>query len=91
MIAALNKLRERSSATTRIFVMVPVSGKARAEITDAVKTSIGNSKDPQIHLVDLGPIQFETTDGQHPTAAGHKSIYHAALPHFDRLLGKTSR
>ena len=51
----------------------------------------GDSKDPQTHLIDLGPIQFETAEGRHPTAAGHKSIYQAALPHFDRLLCKAAR
>jgi lysophospholipase L1-like esterase len=84
--AALSKLRERTSATTRIFVMVPVSGNARAEITAAVKTYLSNSKDPQTQLIDLGSTSFETADGQHPTAAGHQSIYEAARPHFDRIL-----
>jgi hypothetical protein len=55
-----------------------------------MKGSAG-SKDPQTHLIDLGPVQFETADGQHPTAAGHHSIYQAARPHFDSLLAKPSR
>ncbi len=91
VIAALKKLRQRTSATTRIFVMVPVSGKARAEVTSAVNTYLESSKDVQTHLIDLGQIQFEVADNAHPTAAGHQSIYQAALPYFDRLLGKSSR
>lgn len=91
VIAALDKLRQRTSADTRIFVMIPVSGKARNEVTAAVNTYLESSKDRQTYLIDLETIKFETADGQHPTAAGHQSIYQAAIPHLDRLLGKASR
>ena len=66
--------------------MIPVSGKARGEVSAAVQSYLESSKDERIHLVDLGPVQFETCDGQHPTAAGHQAIYRAALPFFDKLL-----
>lgn len=88
VIAALGKLRQRTSTDTRILVMVPVSGRARAEVASAVRTYLDSSKDLQTHLVDLGPIKFETADGQHPTAGGHQSIYEATVPQFERILGK---
>jgi hypothetical protein len=91
VIAALHKLRERTSATTRIFVMVPVSGRSRAEVTSAVEIYLSRSKHPKTQLIDLGPIQFETADGHPPTAAGHQTIYEAARPQFDQLLGKAFR
>lgn len=84
--AALTKLRERCSPETKVMVMVPVSGRARAEVSSAVMAYIEGSRDRQTHLVDLGEIKFETADGQHPTAAGHQAIYKAALPFFDKLL-----
>lgn len=86
VIAALTKLRLRTSPATKVIVMIPVSGKSRAEVTTAVQTYLQTSKDAHTHLVDLGPITLDTCDGQHPTAAGHKSIYFAALPHLDKLL-----
>lgn len=86
VIAALTKLRQRCVPATHIIVMIPVSGKARAEITAAVQTYLQTGNDAHTHLLDLGPIRFDTADGQHPTAAGHLSIYQAALPHFDKLL-----
>lgn len=84
--AALTKLRQRCKPETKVIVMIPVSGKARAEVSAAVKSYLDSSKDPRTHLVDLGDIKFETCDGQHPTAAGHQAIYEAALPHFEKLL-----
>ncbi|WP_367870841.1 alpha/beta hydrolase fold domain-containing protein [Luteolibacter sp. Populi] len=86
VIAALTKLRLRCSPETKVIVMIPVSGKARAEVSGAVETYLQTSKDTRTHLVDLGAVKFETADGQHPTAAGHESIYKAALPFFDKLL-----
>jgi len=86
VIAALTKLRTRSNPATKVIVMIPVSGKASAEVTTAVSTYLETSKDTHTHLVDLGPLTFDTCDGQHPTAAGHQAIYQAALPHFDKLL-----
>lgn len=86
VIAALTKLRQRCIPETRIIVMIPVSGKARLEVTAAVQTYLDTSKDAHTHLLDAGPIQFETADGQHPTAAGHQSIYQSVLTHFDKLL-----
>ncbi len=86
VIAALTKLRLRTSPTTKVIVMIPVSGKARTEVTAAVQTYLEASKDAQTHLLDLGPITFDTCDGQHPTAGGHNSIYQAAITHIDKLL-----
>lgn len=86
VLAALTKLRLRTRPDTKVIVMIPVSGKARTEITAAVNTYLQTSKDAHTHLVDLGSIPFDTCDGQHPTAAGHKAIYQAAIPHLDKLL-----
>jgi len=86
VLAALTKLRLRCVPDTRIIVMIPVSGKARAEVTAAVQTYLQSSKDTHTHLVDLGPVRYETADGGHPTAAGHQSIYQAALAHLDKLV-----
>ena len=86
VIAALTKLRLRASPATKVIVMIPVSGKARAEVSNAVQTYLESTKDAHTHLVDLGPITFDTCDGQHPTASGHKSIYQASITHFDKLL-----
>ncbi|MDB6076590.1 MAG: hypothetical protein JWO82_337 [Akkermansiaceae bacterium] len=86
VVAALTKLRQRCNPDTRIFVMIPVSGRAREEVTAAVSSYIGTSKDPRTLVVDLGKVRFDTADGQHPTAAGHQAIYKAALPALDKLL-----
>jgi hypothetical protein len=78
--AALTKLRSRTGELTKIIVMIPVSGKARAAVTDPFNAYKTGSKDANAFLVDLGKISFATADGQHPTAEGHRSIYNAALP-----------
>lgn len=86
VIAGLAKLRLRTSPETRVIVMVPVSGRARAEVTAAVQSYVESSKDTRTQLVDLGTVKFETADGQHPTAAGHEAIYKAALPFLDKVV-----
>lgn len=86
IVAALEKLRERCTADTRIIVMIPVSGKGRAEISAAVNAYQKAENDKRVHLVDAGAITFDTADGQHPTAPGHRSIYQAVLPEFEKIL-----
>ncbi len=83
--AALTKLRRCCEIDTRILVMIPVSGRGRAELTAAVGNYLQASNDRHTHLIDPGPIQFDTADGQHPTAAGHHAIYQAVLPLFDQF------
>lgn len=85
---ALSKLRSRVSRTTKIIVVIPVSGKGRAELTQAFNSYKNLDHDDNAYLVDLGQITFATADGQHPTAAGHQSIYKAALPALDAILTK---
>jgi lysophospholipase L1-like esterase len=83
---ALIKLRSRVSVNTKIVVMVPVSGKARSQVTTAFNAYKSSSNDPRAYLVDLGSITFATCDGCHPTAAGHRTIYAAAVPAFDEIV-----
>ena len=88
VITAMEKIRLRCQSTTKIIVMIPVSGRARTEITAAVMSYQEKSKDQLSYLVDLGKIDFETADGQHPTAAGHQTIYNIALAHLQKILGQ---
>ena len=83
---ALARLRSRVGSAARILVMIPVSGRARAEVTRAFNSYKNSSGDHAAHLIDLGPVKFGTCDGQHPTAAGHQAIYGAALPALDALV-----
>jgi hypothetical protein len=87
---ALAKLRLRTGAATQIVVMVPVSGRARTEVTNAFNAYKQSTQDSHLSLVDLGTIAFATADGQHPTAAGHRTIYNLALPTFDKIISQTS-
>ncbi|MES2658913.1 MAG: hypothetical protein V4689_09855 [Verrucomicrobiota bacterium] len=86
VVSSLTKLRERCAPDTRIMVMIPVSGRARAELTSAVEVYQQAGKDPHLHLIDLGKVAFDTADGQHATAAGHRAIYQTALPLFGRIV-----
>lgn len=86
VISALEKIRLRCQASTKIIAMIPISGRARNEVTTAVKAYQEKSNDKRCYLVDLGKIDFETADGQHPTAAGHQAIYKTALPHFQKIV-----
>jgi hypothetical protein len=88
VISALEKIRLRCQASTKLIVMIPISGRARNEVTMAVKAYQEKSNDKLCHLVDLGKIDFETADGQHPTAAGHRTVYEKALPHFQKILSE---
>ena len=83
---ALVSLRNRVSPATKVLVMIPVAGTARNEITQAFQSYSRSNADTNAFLVDLGPITFATGDGQHPTAAGHQTIYQAALPFFDPVI-----
>ena len=85
---ALVKLRSRVSPATKILVTIPVSGRARGEITRAFNSYKDSAKDAHAYLVDFGKVTFATCDGQHPTAAGHEAICKAALPVLDPILGK---
>jgi len=83
---ALVKLRRRVNLATKIFIMVPASGKARAEITRAFNNYTNSTHDARVFLADLGPLKFATADGTHPTAGGHQSIYQAAVPVIDSII-----
>ena len=86
VIAALTRLRSRVKADAKILVIIPVSGRARAEIQKAFTQYQTTSQDHAAYLIDLGPVTFATCDGQHPTATGHQSIFQAALPRLDPIL-----
>jgi hypothetical protein len=66
--------------------MIPVDGSQRAELTSDWTAYRDASGDSATYLVDLGDIAIATADGLHPTAAGHQSIYEAALAAFDPLV-----
>ena len=86
VIESLNKLRSRVTASTKIVVMIPVSGKARVEVSRAVDTYKSSAHDNMVFLIDLGLwLNYSTCDGQHPDAKGHEIIFTAALPCFDAL------
>lgn len=86
VITALQKLRSRVGKATRVIVMVPLSGQGRAEVTGAFHRYQTAAKDDHAHLIDLGRIPFATADRQHPTAAGHRDVFKAALSAFDAVL-----
>jgi hypothetical protein len=83
---ALAKIRLRSDSSTKIIVMTPLSGRARKEVTDAFNAYKDTSKDPNVFLVDLGSITYDTADGQHPVEAGHQAVYQAALSFLDKIV-----
>jgi len=85
---ALVKLRSRVNPATKIIVMIPASGKGRAEITQAFGGYTNSTHDARVFLVDLGQLTFATADGTHPTASGHESIYQAALTVLDPIISK---
>jgi len=86
VIASLRKIRSRTGQKTSLILMIPISGKGRAEITRAFNSYVGSDKDRGIHLIDLGQVKFETVDGQHPTAAGHEVVFRAAVPFLDPII-----
>ncbi len=91
VVQALVKLRSRVNQATRIFVMIPVSGRARDEVKHSFNSYKESTKDGNAYLVDVGQVAFDTCDGQHPTAAGHLAIYKAALPVLEEMMGKTAK
>jgi hypothetical protein len=82
----LMKIRCRVDAAATLIVMIPVSGNGETEITGAFDAYVANTGDANAHLVNLGEIEFATAEGQHPTAAGHLSIFEAALPAFETII-----
>ncbi len=88
---SLQQIRDVSAPTTKIIVMIPVSGKARQEVTAGFTDYQKRSNDKFAYLVDLGHITYSTVDGCHPTAAGHQAIYRGALRRLDSILHGQSR
>ncbi len=88
VIEALVKLRGRVGQTTKIIVMIPASGRARAELTRAFNSYKSTARDGHVDLVDPGRSAFATCDGQHPTAAGHEAVFKAVLPAFDAIVNR---
>ncbi len=86
IIAALKKVRSRIGKQCQLIVMIPTSGAAREVTTQAWNNYKQSAKDGRAYLVDLGKFPFATCDGLHPTAAGHRTIYEAALPALDAIL-----
>jgi lysophospholipase L1-like esterase len=91
VIQSLTKLRSRVSPGTRIIVMIPVSGLARAEVTRAFKSYKESAKDEFIYLLDCGKLKYAVCDGQHPTAAGHQSIFKAALTATNAIVSNETK
>lgn len=87
VVDALEKVRLRVGKASRVVVMVPLSGAARARVTEAFEAYRKSSGDLETRLLDLGKIEFETCDGVHPTAAGHRAVFDLALPKMKALLG----
>lgn len=86
VIQALEKVRSRVNSAAKIIVMIPVSGKGRVEITRAFTRYKNAANDGNAYLIDLGSIQYATGDGQHPTAAGHQTLFQAVLPVIDAIV-----
>jgi hypothetical protein len=86
VVVALEKLRLRVGKEARVVVMVPLSGAARAKVTEAYEAYRAASGDRATDLLDLGKIEFETCDGVHPTAAGHNAVFELMLPKVRALL-----
>ena len=86
VVDGLEKVRLRVGKAAQVIVMVPLSGAARARLTEAFEAYAKASGDSATHLLDLGKIEFETCDGVHPTAAGHASVFELALPRLRALL-----
>lgn len=86
VIESLAKVRSRIGKNAKLIVMIPVSGKGRAEITRAFNSYKATPGDALAHLVDLGKVEFATCDGQHPEATGHQAIFKAALPAIDAII-----
>jgi hypothetical protein len=89
VVRALLKLRSRVAETTEILVTIPISGTASAEVKQAFDRYQNSAKDKNCHLVDLGKFEFDTCDGQHPTAAGHHTIFDVASPVIEKIIGKS--
>ncbi len=87
---ALGTLRRRVEPATKIIVMLPLSGRGRAEINRAFEAYKLAARDYNAWLIDLGQIPYGTADGQHLTAAGHRAVFEAALPAFDAILERGS-
>jgi acetyl esterase/lipase len=83
---ALIRIRSRVAQQTKIIVMVPVSGRARREVTQAFSEYRALSGDEAAWLVDAGFFGFDTGDGQHPTAEGHQTVLKTVLPAFEAIL-----
>jgi hypothetical protein len=83
---ALFKLRSRVSRSTKIIVMIPVSGVALTQVAQGFNSYTNSSPDTNAFLVNLGPINYATGDGGHATAQGHQTIYNDALPFFDPII-----
>ena len=88
VVRSLLKLRSRVDQATKILVMIPVSGRASAEVRQAFDRYQNSTKDKNCQLVDLGKSEVDTCDGQHPTAAGHRMITDLTLPVIDKIIGK---
>lgn len=86
VISSLKHLRIRVGNEAKMLVMIPVSGKGRVEISRAFSSYQSESNDHKTFLIDLGKISFETSDGQHPTAAGHQSIFEAVRAECEKIL-----
>jgi hypothetical protein len=86
VILALAKIRIRTGTDCKIIVMIPVSGRAKKEVSRAFNFYVKSTGDKNAYLVDLGSVSFDTCDGQHPVASGHQSIYRAAIQPITLIL-----
>ncbi len=96
----LKALREATSPTTNIFVIVPFSGRSR----DLLKSGYdfyrkANWSDSHVHLLDLGNHPYLTdsgstkmsVDGQHPLAVLHAQLGAQIVQARASALGKNKK
>jgi hypothetical protein len=86
-LARLSQARIEAGSTTQILLQVPFNGSHRAQLTSAYNSYIvANPPDKNIHLIDLGSISFGTTDGTHPSVAGHAVLANALYTAINNII-----
>lgn len=74
----ITNMRTASAAATKIFVVIPLSGAGRTNITAGYNNyKTANPTDSQVYLLDLGTLTYPTTDGVHPTEPGYVVVANA--------------
>lgn len=74
VVTVLTDMRSAAGAGCKIALIIPFGQANVADLTTGFNNYQAATPDANCKLIDLGEIEYDTTDGAHPSIAGHVTL-----------------